>query len=210
MSGLSVSRPLTSDEEDHFFSTLTTWLSPSDFKNQYTQAQNVLGYEYMMLMHRAFIRDAHIACEVAEHFSASKVRLLANDPPDFEIEVDRNIHRFEVTEALNPKRQRDKEMRKRLSLDFVEMSESIPNSKIVEENRGAIEAVVDVTTKKFEKYKKRNLKPNFDLLVYKNVGWSGEEEEKQFFSEIKTRLEEPIQFFPTIWIYNCTGRIRAI
>nr|WP_141653076.1 hypothetical protein [Phenylobacterium immobile] len=53
-----------------------------------------------------FFRDAFVTAEFAKKRGATSVRTLPDKRPDFEMELNGRLHRFEVTEADDPERKR--------------------------------------------------------------------------------------------------------
>lgn len=87
---------------------LQQWMSPADMAAQFDALSAITGDLLFEHGENGFIRDAYIAAGFASARGASRVRL-ADDPPDFEIELDGVTHKFEATEADIPGRRRGKE-----------------------------------------------------------------------------------------------------
>ncbi len=210
MSGLSVGRALTNAEQNQYRQALSIWRTPDQFNHECTKAEGILGYEHMMLDNDATIRDAHVANLFAHELGAEYVRIGA-DPPDFEIKIDDEIRRFEVTEVMMPGRKRDAEMRNRLSsgTDLVEpTSREIFEDAISSETRIICSAIKSTADKKIRTYEKRY--PNgapFGLVVYINVG-RPEIDLAEFYGEAFFRLTEAVSFFDTVWFHQSPGPTR--
>jgi hypothetical protein len=77
-----------------------------------SRTNDVLGsFNFFAQGGLGFLRDAYVAAEFATARQARHVRLIDDEWPDFEIDIDGQIHRFEATEADNPSRRRTDEYR---------------------------------------------------------------------------------------------------
>lgn len=108
-----VGRRLTKGERRQALTDLKQWQSPEAMAERFAAISAIPGEYFFVHAGHEFIRDAYIAAEFAKARGASRVRL-SDDPPDFEIEVDGVVEKFEATEADIPGRKRGDEYRAEL------------------------------------------------------------------------------------------------
>ena len=93
---------------------LVQWQSPEAMSRLSGDAMDQLGStDFFSQGGLAILRDAWIASEFSLIRQATKVRLIADSWPDFELKIDGRIEAFEAVEADNPQRRRGDEYRRR-------------------------------------------------------------------------------------------------
>ncbi len=109
-----------------------------------------------------FLRDAWIASRVASALSSDKVRLLASERPDFEVQIGGHILQFEATEA-------DIEGRRRGD----EPDDPHPRMDPVENWRKRFEAIPSALDRVVAKKIEKDYEPGVSLVIYLNLGCYG-------------------------------------
>jgi hypothetical protein len=87
---------------------LQRWMTPAEMDARFDALSAISDQHFFLHGENQFMEDAHIAARFALARGASRVRLV-KDPPDFEIEADGVVQRFEATEADHAGRKRGDE-----------------------------------------------------------------------------------------------------
>ena len=101
-------RRLTKAERQQALADLQQWMTPADMAARFDALSAISDEHFFLHGENQFMEDAHIAAQFALARGASRVRLVT-DPPDFEIEVDGEVQKFEATEADHAGRRRGAE-----------------------------------------------------------------------------------------------------
>ena len=105
-------RRLEKDEVRRLNLHLNQWQTPEAMHRLVKVANHTLGSTYFFTQGGlAFIRDAWVAATFASARSADSVRLVSDNWPDFELQLNGRVTAFEVVEADDPDRRRGDEYR---------------------------------------------------------------------------------------------------
>lgn len=118
-----------------------------------------------------FMEDAHIAAQFALARGASRVRLV-KDPPDFEIEADGVVQKFEATEADHLGRRRGDEYRAKLGQPsrFEQFDTAAINADIAAVP-GALRAAAELKAAKAKADPRYD--PSWGLVILQNAATHG-------------------------------------
>jgi hypothetical protein len=89
---------------------LAQWQTPEAMSRLVDDTMERMGSQHLFKQPGlAFLRDAWIAAEFGAIRQAEQVRLVADNWPDFELEIERKVEAFEAVETDDPKRLRGDE-----------------------------------------------------------------------------------------------------
>jgi len=172
------------------FSWMTQWRAPGEMNEYVDELMNSVGSK--TLFNKAgttFILEAWIAGHFAEVVGAKTVRLIDDQWPDLEVELDDQLIRFEAIEADMPDRRRGDEYKlaPRMYEDPVEnwvaRAEAVP---------GALQTAV--RKKRAKHYSKHE-----NLLIYLNIGEFGIRH-REIIAAFPDATKDARDIFKSVWI----------
>jgi hypothetical protein len=146
------------------WSNLSEWSEPDAFAAQVEEIRVTPGFREAVFKQAGlvFFRDAWVAGRVATYLRPKRVRLCSNVRPDFELDLDGEIKKYEVTEADEPGRKRGDEPIK-----------SVVEPDPVEAWRERFEAIRPAVTAVIVKKTKKLYAADTQLVIYVNLGCYG-------------------------------------
>ena len=159
---------------------LSNWHSPQDFSDKVRKMKAEHGIPLLRDPKHRFFRETQPAGDFGLLLRAQKVRLAAEDPPDFEMEAPEGPREYEVTEADAADRKRGDEIkarRKKIADDIAsgKLAEGAPHIEPFPEDawatpKVALRALEKAAESKAEKSKTNpKYKRDWGLLVFLNL-----------------------------------------
>ena len=183
----------------------TQWHEPDEFISKVCTAHSIVGNLEIWRPKNRPLLDAWIAGEftaIRNTFERCKVRLIRDDFPDFEVQLEHGEERFEATEADKNGRRRGDEFRE--AEEKRRSGQSPARDAEYDQLRTyAISAITRAIARKVNKCYSEKV----NLIVYVNIF--------QFFCEplsvemIRTITEPGREHFTSIWLLWNTKAIRA-
>jgi len=173
---------------------LSNWRSPDHMLEYVDEVTNSVGSaDFFTQPGLAFLRDAWAAAKLGLARKAIAVRLVVDEWPDFEIEIDKLVEQFEYTEADIPGRKRGDEYRSASDAGFP--VEYDPVEDWEERARLIPQAIKNAVSKKIQKQYSKKV----NLLIYLNIDeWGIRQREIEACFDITVGIAK--DSFTNVWV----------
>ncbi len=171
-----------------------SWRSPDHMLRYVDELTDAIGsVDFFTQAGLAFLREAWAAAKFSVACNATAVRLILDEWPDFEIEVNNSVEVFELTEADLPERKRGEEYRSASDAGFP--VEDDPVEEWAERANLVPQAITAAVLKKArKKYSKK-----VNLLIYLNISEYGIRQSEIEFS-FGSSIASADEYFTDIWV----------
>lgn len=198
------SRPLTKQEADKKREFFLEWRSLEEVRKELEKLRKLVGDHFLDDPHLKWSKEAKIALDYGRAHGSRQIRILRDDPPDFEAMSGMGVvERCEVVEVMKPGRRRGDELRLERQSPPIEAPVPIDNCWI------SVEDALQAVDAQIEKKAAKPYPERFVLVVYVNVGFL-EADDGRFLRQLRDRQTRGHPKFERVYFVYRASDVTAL